>query len=270
MPLATSTTPFSPGRILFGTAILASGALQLATGDFVRLVPALPAWVPAASAWAYLVGVVLVTLGLAVLSSHGSRSAASLLGVMILLVVVLLYAPTLIWNGEMEHPFLRGVLWTNPLKSMALVGGAAILAASAGEERPLTSLVRALAGLAPWAALMLAVFLVVCGVQHFVYADFVTTLVPSWVPAPRFWTYFAGVALVAGGFGLLVRRTVRLAGNLTALMIFSWVVVLHIPRAVAGPNHANETAGVFEALAISGVAVLVAATRATPPEPGPA
>ena len=64
----------------------------------------------------------------------------------------------------------------------------------------------------------------------------------------RFWTYFAGVALIAGGLGLVVRPTARLAAGLSALMIFSWVFLVHIPRALAGPNHANETAGVFEAL----------------------
>jgi hypothetical protein len=53
----------------------------------------------------------------------------------------------------------------------------------------------------------------------------------------------------------------RLAACLSAVMIFLWVLLLHIPRAFAGPNHANETAGVFEALAISGVALLVAGTH---------
>ena len=101
-----------------------------------------------------------------------------------------------------------------------------------------------------------------CGIQHFVYTDFVTTLVPAWIPAPRFWTYFTGLALMAGGTGILVPKTARLAATLSALMIFLWVLLLHIPRAFAEANHANETAGVFEALAISGVALLVAGTRA--------
>jgi hypothetical protein len=51
-------------------------------------------------------------------------------------------------------------------------------------------------------------------------------------------------------------------------MIFLWVLLLHIPRALAGPNHANETAGIFEALAISGVALLVAGTRVSRPASG--
>jgi hypothetical protein len=44
-------------------------------------------------------------------------------------------------------------------------------------------------------------------------------------------------------------------------MIFLWVLMLHIPRAIQEPAHAFETAGVLEALALSGVALLVAATR---------
>jgi uncharacterized membrane protein YphA (DoxX/SURF4 family) len=256
------TTSFSLGRIFFGVATMASGVLQLVSGDFVRLVPKLPAWVPAPSLIAYLVGVVLVAIGLAVLSGRMARPAASLLGVMILLDVVLLYAPRLVWNPEMDRPYLRGFMWTNPLKALALVGATAMLAGRLrGEERPLASLVRGFARLEPWGAPLLAAFLIVCGIQHFVYSDFVTTLVPTWTPEPRFWTYFAAVALIAGGVGILVPPTARLAATLSALMIFLWVLMLHIPRAFAEANHANETAGVFEALALSGVALLVAGTR---------
>jgi uncharacterized membrane protein len=257
-----SPTTFSLGRIFFGVATVGSGVLQIVAGDFVRLVPKLPAWVPAPSAWAYLVGVVLVAIGLAILSDHLTRSASSLLGVMILLVLLLLYAPTMVWNAEMDRPYLRGFMWTNPLKSLALVGGMAMLAALAGPERPLAALVRGFARLEPLSSILLAIFLIVCGLQHFVYSDFVTTLVPSWIPAQRFWTYFTGVALIAGGAGILVPKTARLAANSSALMIFLWVVLLHIPRAFAEPNHANETAGVFEALALSGVALMVAGTLA--------
>jgi uncharacterized membrane protein YphA (DoxX/SURF4 family) len=115
--------------------------------------------------------------------------------------------------------------------------------------------------LEPLGAVFLAVFLVVCGMQHFAYSDFVTTLVPSWIPGQRYWTYFTGVALIAGGAGILVPPTSRLAATLAAVMIFLWVLLVHIPRALAGPQHAGETAGVFEALALSGVALIVAGTR---------
>jgi len=101
----------------------------------------------------------------------------------------------------------------------------------------------------------------ICGVQHFMYAGFVDTLVPAWIPpGQRFWTCFAGVALIAGGAGLFVPKTVRLAAILSGVMIFLWVLLLYIPLAV-GMKSAFELGGVFEALAISGVAFLVAGTK---------
>jgi uncharacterized membrane protein len=248
----------SLGRSFFGVATMASGVQQLVTGDFVRLVPKAPAWMPSHPIGAYLVGIVLVAAGLAILSDRMARSAASVVGAMILLMFLLLAVPNVVANP------LTGFMWTNPLKSLALVGGAAILVGSPSDDGPaLSPPIRGFWRLESLGAVFLAIFLVVCGMQHFVYRDFVDTLVPSWIPAPRFWTYFTGTALIAGGVGILLRPTARLAATLSAVMIFLWVLLLHIPRALAGPNHANETAGVFEALAISGVALMVARTRAT-------
>ena len=80
-------------------------------------------------------------------------------------------------------------------------------------------------------------------------------LVPAWIPGHMFWTYFAGVALIAGGVGLLLPQTARLAAALSGVMIFLWVVLLHVPRAMAATDaqSRNEWTAVFEALAISGI-----------------
>jgi len=259
-------TVLTVGRCFFGAATLASGMLQLITGAFVRLVPPLPAWFPAPSAWAYLVGLVLVAAGLAILTGRMGRAAASLVGVMVLLMVALLVPPQFIWNPVVDRPFFRGFMWTNPLKSLALAGGAAMLAGRLRDDgRPLPGLVRVFSRLEPLGPLQLAAFLIVAGLQHYWYRIFVDTLVPSWIPGTRFWTLFTGAALLAGGVGILVRRTAWLAATLSGVMIFLWVLLLHIPRAVAGPQRAFETAGVFEALALSGVAFIVSATRGPRP-----
>jgi uncharacterized membrane protein YphA (DoxX/SURF4 family) len=243
------------GRLFFGVATFASGVLQLVVGDMVRLVPKLPGWVPAPAAWPYVVGVILVLLGLAIASGRMVRTATTVLAVMIVADVVLLYAPTMVVNPVVDRPFFRGFMWTNPLKCLALVGGAAILAARYA-DRPREVTGRGVARLETAAPVLLAAFLVVCGLQHFAYAGFVTQMVPAFMPARPFWTYFTGVALIGGGAGILVPRTARLAATLSAVMIFLWVWMLHFPRALAGPAHANETAGTFEALALSGVALL--------------
>jgi uncharacterized membrane protein len=254
---------FSIGRAFFGLAVAASGVLQLATGQFVRIVPALPPSVPIPGAAAYGVGLLLVAIGLGIVFGWAGRTAAAVFALLVLFDVLFIYPPQFFTHPEIDHPFLRGFMYTNPLKCLALIGGAAMLAARLpGSSAPLPKLVTAVAPRAWLGPFLMAAFLVVCGMQHFAYAPFVDTLVPKWIPpSPRLWTYFTGMALMAGGLGIFVPRTRTLAAGLSAVMVFLWVLLLHIPRALAEASHANETAGVFEALAISGVALLIASGR---------
>jgi uncharacterized membrane protein len=93
----------------------------------------------------------------------------------------------------------------------------------------------------------LAVPMLVFGVQHFLYAEFIVHLVPTWMPARLFWTYFAGVALFASGLGITINVLPRLAATLLGLMISIWVVVLHIPRVFQFPGD-SEFINVFDAI----------------------
>jgi hypothetical protein len=76
---------------------------------------------------------------------------------------------------------------------------------------------------------------------------------------PFFWMYFGGAALIAGGLGIMIKPTRRLAALLTGIMLFLWVILLHIPRAIADPHSGdgNEWTSVFEAFAFSGIAFLI-------------
>lgn len=255
----------STGRAFFGAAVIGSGILQVVVGQFVRLVPTLPAWVPAPSVMPYVGGVVLVVLGIAIVAGRWASTAATVLAGLILFSLFILYAPTMVVNPVVDNPFFRGFMWTNPLKCLALVGGAALIAARWPDGTRLPG--GGVGSCARAAPVLLALFLMVGGFQHFWYRQFVDALVPAWIPpGQRFWTLFAGACLLLGGIGILVPRVARLAASLSALMIFLWVLLLHIPRSIAGPGHAVETAGVFEALALSGVALLVAAVS-PPPRP---
>jgi uncharacterized membrane protein len=234
----------STGRICSGIAVAGSGAMQVINGQFVRLVPGLPAWMPGHSLLAVVSGVGLVLIGGALVANRQTRRAAVALAVL-LVCVFLLRVPEILANPG------AGFVWTNPAKVLAALGGGLLLAHPARRGRLV-------------AAGLLAAFLLLAGVQHFVYAGFVDTLVPTWIPpGQRFWTLFSAVALLAGGFGLLIPATVRPAGFLSGLMILLWVLLLHIPRSIE-MRSAFELAGVFEALAIGGVAWLVAATGETP------
>jgi len=231
------------GRVCFGVAVAASGVMQLVLHNFVRLVPVLPDWIHAQSTLAVAIGGVLVVIGLAISVGKKTGLAAGVLVGLLLCTFLLQRVPEILAHPE------QGFIWTNPAKVCALLGGPLTLALVQSTWSARTG-----AG----AAWLLGIFLLICGVQHFWYAAFVDTLVPTWIPpSQRFWTYFAGMALLAGGLGVILPQTRRWAGVLTGVMVFLWVLLFHIPRSVEMKS-AFELAGVFEALAISGVAWLVA------------
>lgn len=248
------------GRLFFATSVVALGIRQLLTGEFVRLVPPLPAWIPWHPFWPYLVGVVLIVAGTAVGMGTGrmARRASLVLGAMILFAFLCLHLPR-----AAADP-LVGFRWTNPCKALAMLGAVILLAGSLPPEADRASgLERGFRRVSFLGPLFLGGFLILGGVQHFVYADFVTQLVPAWIPGRHAWTYITGVALIAGGVGMLVLKTARLAALMSGIMMFLWVVLLHIPRALADLGDVGETSGVFEALALSGAAFILA-DRGTP------
>lgn len=253
------------GRAFFAIAIVAFGMQHVIHRDFVtRVVPWWPEWIPGRPLWALIVGALLLGTGMAILTGARTRIVATLLGWAILLSFVLLGLPL----AAADVPLSSS--WTKAGKALALSGGAflvaqSVLAASksaAPESAMLGPRLARVASLGPW---FFGAFLTLCGIQHFIHVELVQLLVPSWIPGARFWTYFAGIALIAGGIGVTIQRTARLAGLLSSVMIFLWVPLVHIPRALAAATGStNETTAVFEALAMSGIALLVA-TTAPPP-----
>ncbi len=113
----------------------------------------------------------------------------------------------------------------------------------------------------------LPITVITFGIDHFLYPEFVASLVPRWIPGPVFWTYFAAVALIAAGVAMIVNVLARWASILLGIMIFLWFLLLHIPRAIADPHsgNGNEWTSVFEALAFSGIAFILAALPGSNP-----
>ncbi len=245
-------------RTFVAVGMAAFGIHQLSYGTFARWVAGLPAWVPAPALWPYLTGVVFVACAAAILSGKQARTAALVLSAMILAFAVLLNPFEIA-----AHPAVAD-LWGRAGKTFALSGAAALVAASLRAQSSAPRFLESLIRLAPF---FVSAFFCIAGVEHFLYAPFVEQMIPAWIPARIFWTYFTGTALLTGGIGILVPKTARLAGLLSGTMVLSWVVLLHIPRALADLHKTAETTAIFEALAISGAAYLIAARSTYAPQP---
>jgi len=106
--------------------------------------------------------------------------------------------------------------------------------------------------------ILVAVSLVIFGVQHFIYGGFVATLVPAFMPGRLFWAYFVGVAFIAAAAGILYKLLARAAATMLGVMFFLFVVLLHTPRIIGSPNNGNEWTSGFVALAMCGGAWILA------------
>jgi uncharacterized membrane protein len=244
------------GRSFFALALIGLGIEHFIFEEFIT--GRAPAWperlLPGRLVWAYLSGAAFIATGLALLTGKKARSAAIFAGILIFIWALLRHLPVLASDS------LLAPSWTRAGKALMFFGGAFAIAATLPKEASGRDSVRRFLNLSSEFILLgrscLGIFLVISGIQHFMYIQFVASLIPGWFPGSAvFWSYFGGVALIAGGLGLFVPPTARLAAFLSGLMVFSWFWIIHIPRTLTS---VSDAIAVFEALAVSGLAFALA------------
>jgi uncharacterized membrane protein len=284
----------SVARYLFVIAIIFFGIQHFIYGHF-NLEP-WPAWVPFPSLLAYAMGFLFIAIAFCVLIQKMDRQAAFLLGLLYLLNALLLQVPRVIadphngneWTGCFEvlgicsgALALAGILSRrppagspsapysgSPVKSFSSSAGLSsgsssatfssasssawfLSASSPAWDRFTTRLIRS----APY---FFSACLVVCAMLHFVYAGYIATLIPSWIPARLFLSYFIGVAFLASAIGIAINRAGRLAAMLMGAMFYIWFAILHLPRVIANPQTEAEWTSAFVALAIGSTSWMLA------------
>jgi uncharacterized membrane protein len=173
------------------------------------------------------------------------------------------------------------VIWLG-CAEISVIGLAALILSEVGwaAKTPRNMFIRSLFGLA----------LVVFGSTHFVFADFTAQMIPGWLPARLFWAYLTGAGHIAAGLVLLSApvlaliifllapvtdrfeavlraarddalsgRLARVAAESFALMISSFVFLLHVPRVAAMITNRAEWTMLAIALCIQAAAWAMAA-----------
>lgn len=244
------------GRVFFAIALLALGIEHFVFQDFIiGRAPAWPETIPGRLIWTYLSGALFVAIALAILFRKKARYGAMLAAIFVFLWALLRHIPIIT-----ASPLFSGE-WTNAGKALRFVGGALAVAAilpeeTAGGHPALQRVVNLKKEFIDAGRFFMAPTLIMNGIQHFMFTSFVASLIPEWFPGSAlFWTWFGGVALIAGGTGLLLLRTAHLAALLTGIMVFSWFFIVHISREIDG---VADGIAVFEALATAGTLFVIA------------
>ncbi len=92
---------------------------------------------------------------------------------------------------------------------------------------------------------LFAITMVLFGIDHFIYASFVATIVPPWIPWHLFWTYFVGVALIGAGLGILFKKHAQFSATLLGGMIFLFVLLIHLRLLANRPEDMFATRSMF-------------------------
>ncbi|HTR64889.1 MAG TPA: hypothetical protein VMH85_03895 [Terriglobales bacterium] len=105
--------------------------------------------------------------------------------------------------------------------------------------------------------LCFAVPLAAFGAEHLSGAKFLKNAVPPYMPWRLFWAYFVGFALIAASLSIATRIQVRWSGLLFGIMMFLFVAMLHLPRAVTSGDRISWTI-VFREMSFGGGAWVLA------------
>jgi len=235
------------GRVFVAISLVVFGVQHFIYGGFVAGL--VPAWMPGRLFWAYFVGVAFFAAAAGILYKMMARPAATMLGVMFFLFVLLLHIPRIVGNSS------DGNEWTSGFVALAMCGGAWILATAAPlDERekadPFLRLGRYFFALA----------FVAFGIQHFVYARTAAGLGPPWYLGRPLWMCLIGAILVAAGAAIMFGQKTRMTANLLAATLFLFFLLLYVPRIIGQLHNPGPWTSGFEILAMCGSALVLAGT----------
>jgi uncharacterized membrane protein len=101
----------------------------------------------------------------------------------------------------------------------------------------------------------------VFGTQHFVDHVNIGNLIPKWVPAHAFLTFFVGTCLAAASLSIVFRKLAGLSAGLIGVMFLFFEALMHIPIAAIFPHNRITWAIVVRDFCFSWGALSLAATH---------
>ncbi len=219
-------------RAGFAAGMMGLGLISLIYAGFTLQWEPVPAIVP--PAFAYVSGAILL-LGAVALAIRGAMAWGGLVLMAFLgLWVVALKVPEAIailpridkvssfigtWLGAFEDLGMACGAWT--LYALSLRGGDKPAITGMGGEGGLR-LARLLFGFA----------CVEYGLSHYAFAGFTAAMEPAWLPDKLVFAYLTGTGHLCAGIALITGVLPRLAVTLEAVMMSSFVLLVHVPMVI--------------------------------------
>ncbi len=239
------------GRLFFTIPLAVFGTEHFTnTADIAQIVPS---WMPAHVFWVYFVGIGLIAAALSITVEIQAPLAATLVGVMFFLFVLMMDIPGLM--SELHNRFS----WALALRETAFSGGGLAYAGSHWIKNGRRSM--------PWlvtvAKFFIAIPAVFYGVETFLHPANapgvpLEKIMPVWIPARLAWAYLAGVVLFVTGLAVIIDKKAQLAATYMGIMILLLMLFVYLPFLVANPTDLEALNYFFDTLLFCGTIFVLA------------
>lgn len=240
------------GSYLFTIAILGFGIIQLITANLPSEFLPLPQNMIGKNVLALTTGIFFITASLGIILNKSAKLLAIIIGLLFLLFLALIHIPKL--TSNIYNPSE----WVAFLETLSFSCGAFILASIL----PTTS-----SFLLKWESnsskiikvtvYLFAVALLIFGVQHIMYEQFIITLIPGWIPFKILFSHLVKFAFIATSISIILNWKQQLSTFLLGSMFLIWSLILHAPRVASTPKLEPEWTSLFVALAMSGICFII-------------
>ncbi len=264
------------GRLFYGIGIVALGVHQLIIKDFRQeILPPFPSWAHKYPVFPILTGIALIVVGIIIsglvkIKLVSTKNICLYLGFCFLALIITCQLPYILIFSHVKVSRLD--VWFSAGMELAYSGGAFVVAGSFPDSNSIgvgkNSFKLLLEKLIPSGRIFYSILIILFGSSHFVFTDFVSTMVPKWLGAPVFWTYFAGIALIGSGVAIIFKIWIKPIAFLLAIMLFLFFIFFHVPDAIANPytSGGKEIVRAIIALLFCGIALIIAFTNDTKKE----
>ncbi|HLX91995.1 MAG TPA: hypothetical protein VKR32_09955 [Puia sp.] len=226
------------GIYIFLAAIAGIGLVHLVTGNFPAGLEPVSTRLPYRHIVAWAVGIIMIMASVGALVPQERRASYVCLAAVFF---VLLIYPNVVKLLKDIHD---GGQWTAVFETLSLLCGVLIFRHFYNQD-PLIFIARVAFALA----------LTVFGILHIVYFDYIQTLIPSWIPFPKFWGWVIPGVFFATALASVVN--IRLITGIFGLMFLCWVIILHMPRVISSPHVEPEWTSLFVALAMGAIGFML-------------
>jgi uncharacterized membrane protein YphA (DoxX/SURF4 family) len=232
----------SAGRYVYGLAVVGCGICALVWRDFFAL-----GAVPHHGLLTYLLAIMEIVGGLAILWPRTTRAGAVAVGATYLIFALLGGVPLIL-----QHPLVYAG-YGNIFYPLSLAAGAVILYARA--DRTASSGGR----LTQIGYYGFGISVVSFTLEHVFYFHETAILVPKWLPPGQiFWAIATTIGFGLAAIALLTGYLARLAAQLTTVMILGFLLLTWLPTLLADVHNFWSWSESLETLAIAGSAWIVA------------